>query len=192
MQTLPDYFEMPKANDITTTWWGERDEIGRAYLDLVEAEHEADPVERAAWLRLGRETLRHAKGVRRMFTIEETPDPEPYPSARDMVRDLQIRGTLKVSTANCEHPIWPERVNVDFRTVHDGMGHYLSGGAFSWQGELDACSVHFRMVRHPHARRAMFTECIGQVAAYYVNGKQHAPQVVGFLPERFTRGILHA
>ncbi len=182
-------FTLPKPSDIIATWWGEQDEIGRAYLDLLDREPTWE--ERAAWVTLAQETEDQANGVRAMFDVVETYDPEPYPSARAMIQDMQTRRTLLVSTANCTHPIWTPRDNVDFRTVHDGMGHYLSGGAFSWQGELDACGIHFRLVRSPIARRALFTECIGQIAAYYLTG-EHAPQAIGFLPERFTRRKLHA
>jgi hypothetical protein len=109
-----------------------------------------------------------------------------------MIDSMNATGVMKVSVLNADHPLWTLRQNTDFRIVHDGIGHYLSGGAFSWQGELDACGIHFRMVKHPLARRALFTECIGQVAAFYTNGKQHVPQVCGLLPERFTKGKLHA
>lgn len=181
-------FQLPKPADIVSSWWGERDEIGAAYLELLEREPTGE--ERAAWMHLASETHDHARGVRAMFHVVETTDAEPYPSAREMIADMQRLNELRVSTANSDHPVWTPEQNVDFRIAHDGMGHYLSGGAFSWQGELDACGVHFRLVRSPSARRALFTECIGQIAAYYLTG-DHVPQAIGFLPDYFTQGKLH-
>lgn len=184
-------FHLPKPADITNGWWGEQEEIGLSYLAMAQREHEPTREEIRAWKALAGESALDAKAVRAMFDVRLTADPEPYPSARNMIESMQRTGVMLVSTANCEHPIWTPEQNVDFRIVHDGMGHYLSGGAFSWQGELDACSIHFRLVRNEAARRALFTECIGQIAAYYVIGG-HAPQVAGFLPDHFTRDKIHA
>lgn len=184
-------FPLSSPSKLSTRWshLKHRDDIGRAYLDLLD--REPTGLEIYAWNTLAEETARHAEGVRHMFDVIVTDDPEPYPSARVMVSDMRDTGRMLVSRANSEHPVWTPEQNVDFRTVHDGLGHYLSGGAFSWQGELDACSVHFRMIRDQYARRALFTECIGQIAAYYLTG-EHVEQAVGFLPNRFTAGTLHA
>lgn len=182
-------------SDLANTWWGDQAEIGHAYLDMAESfasgYRETSTEERGAWFSLAHESEAGAFAFSMLYDVERTDVSEPYPSASVMVQSMRETGTLHVSEAHCEHPIWSVDQNVDFRTVHDGFGHAISGGAFSWRGELDACSVHFRMVRNPLARRALFTECIGQIAAYYVNGKQHADQVCGFLPERFTKGFIH-
>jgi hypothetical protein len=186
-------FQLPKPADITSAWWGEQDEIGQAYLDMAADAHLLiTREEERGWKALASETAYHARAVRQLFDVRITDDPEPYPTAREMCQSMRDTGVMLVSRANSTHPIWTIEQNIDFRIVHDGMGHYLSGGAFSWQGELDACGVHFRLVANPDARRALFTECIGQVAAYYALGGKHAPQVIGFLPHHFTKGKLHA
>jgi hypothetical protein len=81
-----------------------------------------------------------------------------------MFEDLN-QGNFVVSRANSDHPIWTPDENVDFRIVHDILGHYPTGGDFSWHGENDACNAHAARLTDPEARKALMTECLGQTGS---------------------------
>lgn len=99
----------------------------------------------------------------RLVVVQEA---EPYETAKAMFQDI-MQGKFRVSGVNCEHPLWTPFENVRFRTVHDYFGHYLGNAGFSWKGELKA---YLAQARHHSelARRALFTEIIGQTAYYSV------------------------
>lgn len=61
-------------------------------------------------------------------------------------------------------------LNSMFRAVHDFFGHFLSGADFSYAGEILAYDTHLRTIRHPWARKALFTETIGQLGAHFITG----------------------
>ena len=77
--------------------------------------------------------------------------------------------------------MWSIEDNVNFRIVHDILGHCQSGGDFGWSGELKACGAHFPLLS-PLAREALFTECIGQTA-YNKTYHGFGPQKVGLMSE---------
>src|SRR5271166_2688331 len=122
-----------------------------------------DPKAAAAYKALADDSMRRADVLRRQLAVEEVNDPEPYPHAQAMADDIHKRQRFKVSTANSEHPLWTPDQNVAFRTVHDVLGHAVSGGDFGWEGENKACAAHFPLLS-PEAQKALFTECIAQTA----------------------------
>ena len=158
-------------------WLDKADEIGQAYAKMPVFDEKAVP----AWKALAAESKIQADAIRKQITVEVVDDPEPYMSAQEMVEDIHKNRHFSVSRANSEHPIWSVEDNINFRIVHDVLGHAQSGGDFSWVGENKACGVHFPLVS-PLAREALFTECIGQ-QAYYRAFHGFGPQKVGFLSQ---------
>lgn len=139
-----------------------------------------DPNAHAAWDELAADSAQRAAQIRQQYNYSVTDDPEPYPDAQAMFDDMG-RGNFVVSRAHSEHPIWTPEQNVDFRTVHDVLGHGQSGADFSWEGENKACGAHSPLLS-PAAQRALFTECIAQTAyANHYGG--FGPQKTAFLDE---------
>jgi hypothetical protein len=103
-------------------------------------------------------------------------DIEPYSTADIMFKDI-ADGRFWVSSRNCSHPIFSFAENIDFRIVHDVMGHYPSGGQFDWPGELLACQEHATHLSDL-AQRALFSDCIGQTA-YALTYGHFGPQKCG-------------
>lgn len=135
------------------------DSIAQAYADAPEFDASAVP----AWRALAADSVARAALYRMRLVIRETDDPEPYPDAPAMFRDL-VRGRFTVTRAHSEHPIWSVETNVAFRICHDIAGHYATGDAgFDWIGENRACGAHFPLLPVV-ARPALFTECIAQTA----------------------------
>lgn len=163
-----------------TDWLSEKDEIAKAYAQLPAFDEKAAP----AWKALAAESKIQADAIRQQITVDITDDPEPYMTAKEMVDDIHKNKHFTVSRANCDHPIWSVEDNVNFRIVHDVLGHAQSGGDFSWRGENLACGVHFPLVS-PLAREALFTECIGQVA-YRSAFKGFGPQKIGLLSQHLA------
>lgn len=134
-----------------------------------------------AWQSLADNSDDRAAGIRLLLNIHETDDPEPYPDAATMCADI-AGGAFVVSRAHSEHPIWTLRQNVNFRIVHDVLGHYAAtvsmrrigefSGArdfpevagFDWAGENLACAAHGALLYTPDQRMALFCECIAQTA----------------------------
>lgn len=158
-------------------WVNDKEEIAKAYSQMPAFDEKAV----AAWKALAAESKTQADAIKQQLTVEVVDDPEPYPTATEMVEDIHKNRHFKVSRANSEHSVWSTEDNVNFRIVHDVIGHGQSGGDFSWRGENLACGVHFALVS-PLAREALFTECIGQTA-YRSFYKGFGPQKIGFLSQ---------
>lgn len=153
------------------------DDIGQAYSKLPAFDPKAVP----AWKALAAESKIQADAIRRQIKVEVVDDPEPYPNAQAMCEDVHKNKHFYVSRANSEHPLWSQEDNINFRIVHDVLGHCQSGGDFTWHGENLACGTHFPLVS-PLAREALMTECLGQTG--YANVYHgFGPQKVGFMSE---------
>lgn len=150
--------------------------IAQAYEQLPEL----DPNAVGAWQELAQDSTQRANELRNRFNVSVTDNPEPYADAQEMFHDLD-KGNFAVSRANADHPIWTPDQNVDFRVVHDILGHHTSGGDFSWQGENQACGAHFPLLSS-NAQRALMTECLGQTG-YAVANHGFGPQKVGFMDD---------
>lgn len=146
--------------------------------DAYDALPNYDPMAVHAWKALARDSEQRANQLRGQYNISETDDPEPYADHQAMFDDIN-RGNFAVSRANSEHPIWTPQQNVNFRIVHDLMGHYPTGGDFGWQGENLACGNHFKFL-DPNAQQALMTECLGQTGSAIRNGG-FGPQKVGLM-----------
>jgi hypothetical protein len=122
-----------------------------------------DPKAAQAFKELADDSVRRFNVLKQQLQIEVVDNPEPYANAQEMANDIHQNRHFYVSRANSEHPLWTVDQNVAFRTVHDVLGHAVSGGDFGWQGENLACAAHFPLLT-PNAQNALFTECIAQTA----------------------------
>ena len=128
------------------------------------------------WDTLGAECNHLADYLRQTYAIVEVNESEPYATADAMFADLD-RGNFKVSAVNCEHPVFTARTNINWRIVHDIVGHYGARAGFSWKGENTAYQ-HQRQYHSTSAQVALRTEIIGQTASYSVNGKFPSQKLV--------------
>lgn len=159
------------------TWTDQLQPIAEAYAKAPIY----DPKAAAAYKELADDSVRRAAELAKQLHIEVTDNPEPYPHAQAMADDIHKRQHFEVSRANSEHPLWTPEQNVAFRTVHDVLGHGVSGGDFGWEGENQACAAHFPLLS-PQAQAALFSECIAQTA-YAAHYRGFGPQKVALFPE---------
>lgn len=140
-----------------------------------------EPQAAQAFKELADDSVKRAAVLAKQLKIEVTDNPEPYANAQEMAEDIHKHKHFVVSRAHSEHPIWTPEQNVAFRTVHDVLGHAVSGGDFGWEGENRACAAHFPLLS-ANAQKALFTECIAQTgyAAYY---RAFGPQKVALFPQ---------
>jgi len=99
--------------------------------------------------------------------VIEVTESEPYSNVQAMFIDIKA-GNFKVSNLNSVHPQWTIAENIDFRVVHDVLGHYGAQTGFSWKGELAAYKSQRRW-HSPLAVEALYTEIVGQTACYSVD-----------------------
>jgi len=155
----------------------QKEDIARAYRALPA--FDATAID--AWTSLAAESKAQADAVRKQIDVTYLDDPEPYESAREMSDDVKLKQKLTVSRFGLDHPLWtPEQV-LDFRTVHDAVGHVQSGGDFTWRGENLAFSTHAPLVS-PLAQEALFVEVLGR-AAYLDNFRGVGPHKVALMSE---------
>lgn len=160
-------------------WTHKLPEIARSYAEAPVFDPKAAP----AWRELADDSRARADHLRKQLHIEVTDDPEPYHTPQEMAEDIHKNKHFNVSRANSEHPLWSEDDNVNFRIVHDVMGHAVAGGDFGWHGENLACGAHFPLLS-PQAQRALFTECVGQ-SAYGAQYRGFGPQKITFMDDHF-------
>jgi hypothetical protein len=151
--------------------------IAKAYAEAPVYDQKAA----ANFKELADDSMRRMEILKQQLHIEVVDNPEPYANAQEMAKDIHTKRHFYVSRANSEHPVWTVEQNVAFRTVHDVLGHAVSGGDFGWHGENLACAAHFPLLT-PTAQAALFTECIAQTAyaGYY---RSFGPQKVALFPE---------
>lgn len=110
----------------------------------------------------------------------------PYESAEELRQDYKKNKSMKVATIDAEHDIFDEETNAKFRAVHDYLAHITAnkskGTDFTLDGEIKAYNVHLKTAP-PAAVPALFTEIMGQVCAYYVNGNKFAEQKICLLDQ---------
>lgn len=141
-----------------------------------------DPKAAAAYKGLGDDSVRRAGVLRKQIEVEETNNPEPYPSHEKMLDDIHKRQHYEVSRANTDHPIWtPEQV-IAHRMVHDILGHGVAGGKdFGWDSENRATAAHMPLLSE-NAQKALFTEHIAR-PAYETHYRNLSPQKIVLFPQ---------
>ena len=116
-------------------------------------------------------------------------DYHPYETAAEQYADI-LAGRSKVSTSDCVHPVWSVTANVNYRIVHDILGHTplpgqsvpeftLVGELVAWQRQraaMVAAGADHRIIA------AAFTETVGQLCSAVVSGNGFGVQKVGILP----------
>ena len=168
----------PKLSAWNTTWSTQMPDIAKAYSDMPVYDGKSEDAYRA----LANEEKMQADAIRQQVNVNVTDDPEPYENHAAMMHDIHHKGNYIVSRAHADHPLWSTEQVVNHRICHD-MAHAQSGGDHSWDGEVRA--AHVQMARHsPLARRALFTETLGQSAyALHHGGHANGPQKIGMLPQ---------
>lgn len=109
-------------------------------------------------------------GITTRFTNDDF-----YASPAALGEDMRA-GQLKVNatTPDQSSAVFTDAENDKFRAVHDAYGHGVSGRGFSPSDEMAAYEAHARTLPH-EARRALFSEVVGQ-AAYWQTTGEFAPQ----------------
>lgn len=153
-----------------TDWSHRLPEVAQAYLKAPIY----DPKAVGGWMELAQDSVRRADALRHHLTIEPTDHPEPYETPQKMWEDVHKKGHYYASRADSDHPLWTGDQAVAFRTVHDVLGHCVSGGDFGWSGTNRATRAHLPLLS-PEAQRALFTETIGRKAfgTYYRSFPTH-------------------
>ena len=106
----------------------------------------------------------------------------PYKDDEDLRNQVKETGVLKVWRGGTSHPFWSPETNLQFRAIHDWMGHIHPSGkhSFGIQGEIASYNAHIHTIT-PAARPAMFTEVVGQ-ASYFINYGEFPEQKIAILP----------
>lgn len=166
-------------------------EIAAAYANLPDTTNLDDLL---AWQTAARFFADRALDFRKGNVITITDDPDPYPDATEQARDM-LANRFTVSTAYSDHPYWSVGQNVDYRIVHDMVGHMPlandptnpdNAPAFNVAGELHAWRQQLDdMVRHgasPTVIDVAYCETMGQLAFAAVTGDFLPRQKAGILP----------
>jgi len=151
--------------------------VGQAYMDAPFEQPEAV----ASYEALGEWVNKFFERIVGVVDVEFV-DYHPYKSAKEMIQRVKDEGVLLISTADAEHPIFDAETNAKFRTVHDFGGHVQRKVPFSFTGELKAYNAHVKMIP-PSAVPAMFSEVVGQISCFYLNGKTNCPQKMVILDD---------
>lgn len=125
-------------------------------------------------------------------------DPSAGDTRAALLREQYLNtGTLTIFRSQGEHQILDgdgleykgreETCNSLFRAVHDYFGHLASGGEFGWLGETRAYFSHAAMFTEG-ARRALFSETVGQQCWYAVH-KDYSPQKCVWFADRYLNFI---
>lgn len=147
-----------------TQWIDQFEVIAHAYAEAPVY----DPKAVAAWKELSEDSRRRAEEIAKEIHVEMVNDPIPYLSVDEMLQDVRDKSHINISTAATEHPLWSTEEVLNFRLVHNVLGHCMAGGNWGWEGENLATASHISVL-DPIAQKALFTETIGVNAfvAYY-------------------------
>lgn len=146
------------------TWDDQIEVVAQAYAEAPVY----DPKAVSAWKELSDDCQRRAEVIAQEVEIEMVVDPAPYRSIDEMIADVRDKSKIKISTAATEHPLWSSEEVLNFRLVHNVIGHCTAGGDWGWKGENLATAAHMSVL-DPIAQKALFTETIGRSAftSYY-------------------------
>lgn len=171
----------PRTSAWKATWENELPEIAKAYSEAPVY----DPKAAGAWKELAEDSKRRAEAIRNQIHVEYTNDPYPYDDVNEMAKDIRDKQHVNISKANLSHPLWSTDQALDYRLVHDVLGHASVGGDWGWHGENGATSAHMPLLS-PNAQKALFTEAIGQAAHNNVY-RALAPQKIAFLDDYLAK-----
>jgi len=162
-----------------TTHWGDQlESIAQAYAKAPAY----DPAAVGAWHELANDCASRADALKQQLRVEYTHDPTPYSSPQDLWKDVEHKKRIQVSTAGSDnHPVWSPDQVLNYRLVHDVLGHAAAGGDFGWTGENLATAAHMPYLS-PSAQAALFTEAIGN-SAHKTYHRGWGPPKIVFLNE---------
>jgi len=164
-----------------THWTDRLEEVAQAYAKAPVYDPKAVP----AWVELAHDCKQRRVHLEDQLQIEVVDNPHPYDTPEDLFEDVTKKGHLFVTRSNARHPVWSVDQVVDFRIVHDVLGHAASGGDFSWHGENLAFSHHAPLLS-PTAQKALFAEALGQAAYAAFHPGYGAQQKICFLDDVFS------
>lgn len=153
------------------------EEIAKAYAKAPIYDPKAAP----AWKELADDSMARYAILADQLEIEVVDDPDPYEDIQAMCDDVKNNQHFLVSRAQTNHPVWTAEQQIAYRAVHDVLGHCVSGGDYSWEGENRACAAHFPLLTR-NAQQALFSEALGQ-SAYTYFYRALGPQKVALLPD---------
>lgn len=153
--------------------------VGQAYLDAPKFEERALPSFEA----MIPFTQKMYKRVSGKIDIEPV-DYHAYANAGELRGDIKKNKRMKVATTDSQHDVFDMDTNVKFRAIHDYLAHHTGiksrGTEFDFIGEIQAYNIHLKTAP-PKAVPALFTEVVGQVSAFYLNGNKFAEQKICLL-----------
>jgi hypothetical protein len=156
---------------------GEMEEIAQAYSKAPLYEPKAS----AAFMELAKDCERRVDVLSKHLQIQVVPDPEPYKTSEQLIKDVKEHQRLKISRAGSEHPVWNEQQVVAYRICHDVFGYVASGAGWDWAGENEAFAFHAHLIPE-EAQKALFVESIAS-AAYATYYRAYGQQKVALFPQ---------
>jgi len=171
-----------------TDWLDHHEQIADAYRKLPLFDHKAVP----AWRALADESRAQADEIRRQIQVipitKHNADQygvdahSPYTSPEELRKDVRDRKRLLVSTENVDHPVWSPQDVVNFRVTHNVLGVGQSNTPdYSWRGSNMAFQSHAPFLS-PEARKALFSEIIGQ-GAHHEHFRSFSPPRVAVMSD---------
>jgi hypothetical protein len=156
---------------------GEMEEIAQAYSKAPLYEPKAS----AAFMELAKDCERRVDVLSKHLQIQVVPDPEPYKTSEQLIKDVKEHQRLKISRAGADHPVWNEQQVVAYRICHDVFGYVASGAGWDWAGENEAFAFHAHLIPE-EAQKALFVESIAS-AAYATYYRAYGQQKVALFPQ---------
>jgi len=152
--------------------------VAEAYRKATSSDSDAGP-----WHALERWIPKMFKRIVGLGSLDvEFVDEDPYEDDEELRNQVRETGVLKVWRGGTTHPIWSTEINLQFRAIHDWMGHVQPSGkpSFGIQGEIAAYNAHLHTIPS-EAIPAMFSEVVGQ-ASYVINYGSFPSQKIAILP----------
>lgn len=178
----------PYRSSWGTNWLDHHEDIANAYRKLPIFDEKAVP----AWQALADESRAQADEIRRQIQVipvtkhnadQYGVDPaSPYSSPDELRKDVRDRKRLLVSTENVDHPVWTPQDVVNFRVTHNVLGVGQSNTPdHSWRGSNMAFQSHAPFLS-PDARKALFSEIIGQ-GAHHEHFRTFSPPRIALMDD---------
>jgi hypothetical protein len=136
--------------------------IGKAYVEGTFESEQSEFVRKAyeEISRVNAELFKHIP-----YKVEFTEE-DLYTNAKDMRKEVQETGVIKIYSGWSGHPYLTQEQNNIGRAVHDVWAHLVCGCPFNFEGEYNAY-LEQRQYYPEWTWRVLFAEIPGQTSAYY-------------------------
>ena len=168
---VPANCKLTTTEKVYVTYEMNKSQLARTYQDMIDATLNAGELTaddyptsvQQAYQALGKESQKLRKQIKQ--EIRYVLRDEAYITIDQMFYDISNNNLLLISDTCHDNILLPRSENIAFRIIHDITGHYNEGerNNFSWQGELHTWHAT-KNIYSPIARRALFTEIVGQSA----------------------------